>query len=470
MNRTRIVSTIGPATSDPDTLGALILSGTDVARLNFAHGSRAEHGRLIEAIRSIAAGLDRPVAVLQDIAGPKIRTGTIENGPVLLRSGQAFTLTSRDVPGDAERVSLTYRGLPNDVRAGDALLLGDGVIELAVESVTDDEIRCRVITGGELDSHKGINVPSRSIGVPTLSERDREDLDFGLAHGVDYVALSFVRSAEDVLEAREIVRARGGDAALIAKIERRTALERIDEIIDAVDGIMVARGDLGVEIPLERIPKAQKELIEKANRAAKPVITATQMLRSMVDNPRPTRAEVTDVANAVLEGSDAVMLSEETAIGRFPVEAVKMMGRIVSEAETDFPFNAWAAPINVGGPAETAEAVAHSACRIASEIGAAAIITVTQSGLTARLVARHRPPQPIVALTPSRQTYRRLAMVWGCLAMLTKPVHHLRDAERVVVDAARDAGLVRPGDRVVITAGHPIETPGTTNLVKVAVV
>jgi pyruvate kinase len=470
MPRTKIVSTIGPSTSDPDVLRSVILSGTDVARLNFAHGSRDEHGRLIEAVRSIAAGLGRPVAILQDLAGPKIRTGPIEDGPVLLSSGEMFILTSRDVPGDADRVSVTYAGLPGDVRPGDALLLSDGAIELVVENTTADEIRCRVVTGGELDSHKGINVPSRSIGVPALGERDREDLEFGLSHEVDYVALSFVRSAEDVRRARGIVSAHGSEVAIIAKIERRTALDRIDEIIDAVDGIMVARGDLGVEIPLERIPRVQKTLIEKANRAGKPVITATQMLRSMVDNPRPTRAEVTDVANAVLEGSDAVMLSEETAVGRFPIDAVKMMARIISEAESDFPFDAWGARLDQGAAAGTAAAVAHSACRIASEVGAAAIVTVTQSGLTARLVARHRPSQPIVALTPSPRTYRRLAMVWGSLSVLTERVHHLRDAERIAIEAAAGAGLVTAEDRLVITAGHPIETPGTTNLVKVATV
>jgi len=469
MPRTKIVSTVGPATSDHDVLEALILSGTDVARLNFSHGSRDEHGRLIEAVRSIAAGLDRPVAILQDLAGPKIRTGPIENGPVLLESGRAFTLTGEEVPGDAERVSLTYRGLPNDVRAGDVLLLSDGAIELVIESVVGEEIRCRVVVGGELDSHKGINVPSRSIGAPALSDKDREDLEFGLSRGVDYVALSFVRSAEDVRKAREIVSVRGGDVALIAKIERRAALDRIDEIMDEVDGIMVARGDLGVEIPIEQIPRVQKTLIEKANRAGKPVITATQMLRSMVDNPRPTRAEVTDVANAVLDGSDAVMLSEETAVGRFPVDAVRMMARIVAEAESSFPFDAWASRLDPGVPAETEAAVAHSACRIASEIEAAAIITFTQSGITARLVARYRPSQPVVALTPNPRTYRRLAMVWGSLAVLTEPVHHLRDAERIAIDVARKSGIVALGERVVITAGHPIEVPGTTNLVKVAV-
>jgi pyruvate kinase len=263
--------------------------------------------------------------------------------------------------------------------------------------------------------------------------------------------------------------ARGGTAAIIAKIERRAALDRIDEIIDSVDGIMVARGDLGVEIPIEKIPEVQKTLIAKANRAGKLVITATQMLKSMVDNPRPTRAEVTDVANAVLDGSDAVMLSEETAVGHFPLDAVKMMARIAEEAESDFPYATWGARFDDGAPEKTEAAVAHSACRIASEVAAAAIIVVTQSGLTARLVARYRPPQPIVAITPSEHTYRRLAMVWGSHAMQAERVHHLRDAERVAIDLARKAGLVRSEDRVVITAGHPIELSGTTNLVKVAV-
>lgn len=469
MKRTKIVSTIGPATGSPESLRAVIDAGTDVVRLNFSHGSLEEHGRLIADTRSISESIARPVAILQDLAGPKIRTGPIGVGPVELVSGKPFTLTTRDVLGDADRASVTYRGLPGDVRVGDGLLLGDGTIELVVEATTDEEITCRVVVGGRLDSHKGVNVPSRSLNAPALTEKDRRDLEFALPRGVDYVAVSFVRSVEDVVEARRLVRAAGRDVAVIAKIERRAALEAIDEIVEEVDGIMIARGDLGVEVPIEQIPTLQKTLIAKANLAGKPVITATQMLRSMVDNPRPTRAEATDVANAVLDGSDAVMLSEETAVGLYPVDAVQTMRRIVIESESIFPFDAWMSKFVGEPPVGIEAAVAHSACRAAAEVGAGAIVTFTRSGSTTRLVARHRPSQPILGLTSDPDTYRRLALVWGVLPMRTEPAEDLVDIERVALDAARKSPRVRPGQPVIITAGCPIGVPGTTNLIKVAI-
>jgi pyruvate kinase len=470
MKRTKIVSTIGPATSAPERLRAIIDAGTDVVRLNFSHGTLEEHGRLIKDTRSISETIGRPVAVLQDLAGPKVRTGAIGEGPVELVPGATFTLTTRDVIGDANGASITYPGLTGDVRPGDALLLGDGAIELVVEDATDAEIVCRVVVGGRLDSHKGVNVPSRSLSAPALTDKDRLDLEFGLARCVDYVALSFVRSADDVREARGLIGADGRDVGLIAKIERRAALEAIDEILAEVDGIMIARGDLGVEIPIEEIPTAQKTLIAKANVAGKPVITATQMLGSMVGNPRPTRAEATDVANAILDGSDAVMLSEETAVGEYPVEAVRTMRRIADEAESIFPFDAWTSKF-AGGPSAGVEAaVAHSACRLADEVGAGAIVTFTRSGSTARLVARHRPSRPILGLTSDPDTYRRLALVWGVLPLRTEAAEDLDEIERAALGAARNSGLVRPGQPVVITAGYPIPVRGTTNLIKVAVV
>ncbi len=467
MKKTRIVCTIGPATESPEMLEKLVDAGMDVARLNFSHGSQSEHGQRIKDLRDIAGRLGRPIAVLQDLAGPKIRVGAIANGPIQLASGQLFTLTGRSVPGDAAKVSVTYASLPKDVMAGDTILLSDGALELVVEETTNEEVRCRVVVGGPLSSHKGVNLPGRSIRVSALTEKDRADLLFGLAQEVDYVALSFVRSAEDIRQVHEVMRSAGRRVPVIAKIEKHEALDRIDEIVDVADGIMVARGDLGVEIPLEQVPRVQKMLIAKANRAGKPVITATQMLKSMVDNPRPTRAEATDVANAILDGTDAVMLSEETAMGSHPVEAVQIMVRIAEGTETVFPFRDWPARFGEHAGLSLQEAVAHTACHLAQEIRAAAIVTCTQSGSTTRLVSKYRPSQPILALTPDETTYRRLALVWGAVPLRMKPAEDEDAMEQQAVRIARDSGLVKPRQTMVITAGLPLHVAGTTNLVRV---
>lgn len=470
MRRTKIVCTIGPASRAPETLENLVRAGMDVARLNFSHGTQEEHGAVIDMLRSIADRLGRPLAILQDLAGPKVRTGDLAAGTVELASGATFTLTARSVPGDAACVSLTYPELPKEVAPGDTLLLSDGAIELSVLEITPSDIVCRVVVGGALGAHKGINLPTRSIRAPSISEKDHADLAFGVAKGVDYVALSFVRSPEDVRTAKELIRKHGGDAPIIAKIEKHEALDCIDAIIGVVDGIMVARGDLGVEIPLERVPLVQKMLIEKANRAGKPVITATQMLRSMVESPRPTRAEVTDVANAIFDGTDAVMLSEETASGAYPIEAVQMMGRIADDAETGFRHEACRRRTEEAGVSTLPEAVAHAACGLAADLGVSTILTCTQSGSTSRLVAKYRPRPVILASTPLASTYRRLALVWGVVPVL---VGKTVEAE-AMIDAAREAGkragLIRPGDTVVLTAGYPIGMAGTTNLIKAAVV
>jgi pyruvate kinase len=470
MRRTKIVCTIGPSSRSPEALEKLVDAGMNVARLNFSHGTQEEHGRVIDSLRAIAARLDRPVAILQDLAGPKVRTGMIAGGSIDLASGATFTLTARDVPGDAQSVSLTYPELPKEVEPGDTLLLSDGALELSVLSTTAEEIVCRVVVGGPLGSHKGINLPTRSIRAPSLSEKDRADLAFGVAKGVDYIALSFVRSAEDIRMARALVREHGGDTPIIAKIEKHEALDCIDAIVAEVDGIMVARGDLGVEIPLERVPLVQKMLIAKANRAGKPVITATQMLRSMVESPRPTRAEVTDVANAIIDGTDAVMLSEETAMGAYPIEAVKMMARIADDAETGFRFEACRRRSEEAGISTLPEAVAHAACSLALDLKAPTILTCTQSGSTSRLVAKYRPPTVIVAATPLASTYRRLALVWGVVPVL---VEKTADAEGMIAaarEAGKRAGLLKSGDTVVLTAGFPIGMAGTTNLIKAAVI
>ena len=462
------MATVGPATSSPEKIEALVEAGTDVARINSAHGSQDEHARVIDAVRASGERAARPIAVLQDLAGPKVRTGSLVGGRALLEPGAVFTLTARDVPGDDTEVSLTYRDLPGDVAVGDTLLLADGAIELSVDRTSAEDIVCRVVVGGELGSHKGINVPARSLRAPLLSDKDRADLAFGLTHGVDYIAISFVQSVDDIRAVRALVDEHGEDAALIAKIEKRAALDSIGEILEQVDGLMIARGDLGVEIPIEEIPKTQKMLIARANQAGKPVITATQMLKSMVESPRPTRAEVTDVANAVLDGTDAVMLSEETAIGRYPVEAVQMMSRIAEETEGDFPFATWSARLATEGPVSAGEAVAHAACRMASETEAAAIVSFTQSGVTARLVARHRPSQPVIALTPEAATYRRLALVWGVVPVLTDAAEGVSDVTELAVRFAVESGLVESGRPIIITAGHPLPVRGTTNLIKIA--
>lgn len=467
--RTKIVCTIGPASGSPETLQRLIDAGMDVARLNFSHGTHDEKAETIRLIRAISDRLGKPVAILQDLAGPKVRIGNLAAGPVRLEPGQRFTLTNRSVPGDAREVSLTYAGLPGDVRCGDTLLLSDGALEVTVVEATPSDIVCRVVVGGTLAPHKGINVPSRSLNVSFPTDKDRRDLAFGIEHGVDYVALSFVRTAADVVAARRVAQAlTGGEyPPLIAKIEKHEALAEIDAILREADGIMVARGDLGVEIPIERVPRVQKALILKANESAKPVITATQMLRSMVESPRPTRAEATDVANAIMDGTDAVMLSEETAEGKYPVESVQMMDRLARDAEE--AGEGRSADGNQALKLRREEAVALAAARLAEQIGAAAIVTCTQSGSTTRLVSKQRPRIPLLAVTPDNKTLRRMALVWGAVPLSMNPADGVEAMERQALQRCMHAGLVREGDVVVVTAGLPLHVPGTTNMVKVTV-
>jgi pyruvate kinase len=436
----------------------------DVARLNFSHGTLAEHGEVIAAVREASRRVGRPVAILQDLAGPKVRTGPLAAGGVELKAGEKFVLTGRDVPGDADEVSVTYRALPGDVRVGDVLLLSDGALELVVEAVSGEDIVCRVVIGGALGAHKGINLPSRSLRVPFLTAKDEADIRFGIEQDVDYVALSFVRTIEDVNRAQNLIRQSGGRTPIIAKIEKHEALGDLDAILAAVDGIMVARGDLGVEIPIERVPRVQKMLIEKANSAAKLVITATQMLKSMVESPRPTRAEVTDVANAVIDGSDAVMLSEETAIGAFPEITVGMMARIAADAELGASY--YGARGGTALALRYEGAVARAACQLAADVDAAAIITCTQSGSTTRLVAKYRPNQLLLALTPVPRTYRELALVWGVVPMMMESAAGQEEMERQAVRLALDCGRLKSGDMVVITAGLPLHVPGKTNAIK----
>jgi len=469
MPRTKIVCTIGPASRSPEILEKLTQAGMNVARLNFSHGTQSEHLEVIERIRSLAAKSGKPVAILQDLAGPKIRIGKIKAGAITLESGALFTLTNQQLLGNENKVSVNYPDLPKDVKPGDTLLLSDGALELEVLEKTDRDVRCRVIIGGSLSSFKGINLPARSIKAPSLTKKDKEDLAFGIEQEVDYVALSFVRSAADATVAKSFIEKRGSAIPIIAKIEKHEALENIDEIIHDVDGIMIARGDLGVETPLEKVPLVQKMLIQKSNQAGKPVITATQMLRSMVDSPRPTRAEVTDVANAILDGTDAVMLSEETATGKYPVKSVATMARIAEDAESGFPFETWINRLGSKTEKSLPEAVGCAACNLAESINASSIITFTQTGSTARLVAKYRPRRPVLAMTPLEKTYRRLGLIWGVVPFLSESMKNTDEMIDRAFKIALQSGLVKRGQRVVITAGVPVGIPGTTNLIKAEV-
>jgi pyruvate kinase len=442
----------------------MVAAGMNLARLNFSHGTLDEHGEKIRRIRQVSEQTRRPVAVLQDLQGPKIRVGSIADPGAALRPGQPFILTSDPVEGTAERVSVSYENLPAEVSPGDRILLADGLMELVVDRISGDDIHCEVVTGGILTSHKGINLPTGTLKVAAITDKDREDLRFGLENGVDFVALSFVRGAEEIRELKTLIQEAGKRVPVIAKIEKHEALEHIEEIIDAADGIMVARGDLGVEIPLQQVPGIQKQLVRRANFAGKPVIIATQMLRSMVDSPRPTRAEATDVANAVLDGADAVMLSEETATGNHAIEAVRFMSQIAEAAEATFPHGKY---LHTLPRAETAEAVAYAACVLAEEIHAAAIVATTRSGFTALQIARFKPNRAILALSPEEETVRRLTLCWGCTPQLISPQRNTDERLENAAEAALASGLAKPGDWVVITAGHPVWTSGTTNMVKV---
>jgi pyruvate kinase len=464
MPRTKIVCTIGPASDSPEKIKALIANGMNVARLNFSHGSQADHGEKISLIRRASDELGHPVAILQDLAGPKIRVGTIPEPGLRLEVGQPFVLTTQDVEGTAQGVSVTYPNLPGEVKEGDPILLADGSIELTVKGVKRSEIYCEVMTGGVLTSHKGLNLPTRTIKADALTDKDREDLLFGLENHVDYVALSFVRKAGDILSAKEIIQQKKVDIPVIAKIEKHEAVQCISEIMEAADGIMVARGDLGVEIPLEDVPIIQKMLIRGANALGKPVITATQMLRSMVDSPRPTRAEATDVANAVLDGTDAVMLSEETASGNNPVKAVQFMTRIIARAEVEFPHDKY---LQLTPKKEVCRSVAHVACVLASHLDASAIVAPTYSGQTARQISRFRPRQPIIALSPNGDAVRRLALFWGCVPRLVADSSNADDRIERAAQSALKTGYVSRGDLVVITSGYPFGVAGGTKMVRV---
>ena len=468
MPRTKIVCTLGPACDAPGILRAMIRAGMDVARINFSHGDYAAHARRIADARRTAREEGRTLAVLCDLQGPKLRVGEISGGSVEWPQGSCVTLTTRAVPGDASGVHLPHPDLVADVQPGQRLLLDDGALELQIESKTDADLVCRVVVGGRLGSHKGVSAPGAALSLSSLTDKDRADAQFAVEQSADYIALSFVRRAADVSGLRALLASRGAHVPIVAKIEKAEALDAFDEILQAADAVMVARGDLGVETPAEYVPIHQKRILRACNRAGKPAITATQMLQSMMDNPRPTRAEASDVANAVLDGSDAVMLSGETATGHYPVEAVQVMERVATIAEEHLECGEWLR--RVSEASVPSEAIARATVEIATELKAAAIITSTMSGHTAQMVARYRPCVPVLAATPDEAVYRRMALVWGVVPLLVPEYASTDEMIETTTRAARQAGLVKPGECVVITAGIPAGGEGKTNMLKVHVI
>jgi len=468
LSKTKIVCTIGPACDSPSMIEDLIHAGMNVARLNFSHGTLSDHENNIKNIRLISTRLKKPVAIIQDLSGPKIRIGTLYKESIVLKAGDQFTLTNKVLEGSEKIASITYPFLPHYVFVGDTVFLCDGEIELKVIRKDNTDIVCQIIVGGVLTASKGINIPTRSLPISSLTEKDKRDLEFGIEHDVDYVALSFVKNADDILQLKELICQKNKDIPVIAKIEKHEALDHLEDIIRTADAIMVARGDLGVEIPLERIPLVQKKIIRIANSYCKPVITATQMLESMVNNYRPTRAEVTDVANAIFDGSDAVMLSEETAKGRYPLDAVRMLSKIAKEVEPALVrknnFETLRTP---NSPITIPDAISSATSQVANDLDIKTIITCTQTGSTARFVSKHRPKQLILAVTPSLNTYRRLALVWGVIPILTEPIQNTDDMMKKGIEAAKEAGYIKEGETIVMTGGVPVWKPGSTNLLRV---
>jgi len=475
--RTKIVATIGPATSKPDVLRELILAGATTLRLNFSHGSHDDHQRSIRLIRQVSFELNQPVGILQDLQGPKIRLGKFEHGAITLKRGDRFTLTSEPVVCNQEIASVTYEPLADEVPENATILLDDGKVEMCVEAVVREQrlLNCRVVVGGTLSNHKGVNFPGVYLSIKALTDKDRKDLIFGLDQGVDWVALSFVRNPQDVLEIKELISNANKTVPVIAKIEKHEAIEQMEAILSLCDGVMVARGDLGVELPAEDVPILQKRLIGIANRLGIPVITATQMLDSMVNNPRPTRAEISDVANAILDGTDAIMLSNETAVGQYPVEAVATMAKIAQRIEQERSI--WALPqtesdVDAAGIRKRSipNAISQAVGNIAEQLGAAAIMTLTKTGSTARNVSKFRPKTPILAVTPHVDVARRLQLVWGVKPLLVLDLASTDQTFQAALGIAQEQALVAEGDLVVMTAGTLQGVPGSTDLIKVELV
>ena len=468
--KTKIVCTLGPATDREGVLREMMLAGMNVARFNFSHGSHAEHQKRLDTLKALREELELPVAAMLDTRGPEIRLRSFADGPVKLRTGHEFTLTTEDVPGDETRCSITYPELSGDVKAGDTILLDDGLVRLTVLEVTAADIRCRVENDGTMKDNKGVNVPGVRLSMPYISQRDREDILFGAEAGFDYIAASFVRSAADVQEIRRLLEEKSSHIRIIAKIENQEGISNLGEILSAADGIMVARGDMGVEIDFTEVPIIQKNMIAQCVACGKPVITATQMLDSMMENPRPTRAEITDVANAIYDGTSAIMLSGETAAGKYPVDAVRTMDAIARRTEGEIDYAGRLRHLAGENRLSIAAATAHAACTTAMDINADAIITVSASGTTARLVSRFHPGTPVVACLVDETVQRQMALCWGVTPILMPYAGSTDELVELAMSTAEKAGLVRSGDLVVITAGVPVGVSGTTNMIQVHMV
>ena len=476
MAYTKIVATVGPATNTPEMIASLIRAGVDVFRLNMSHGDHPGHAAVVRMIREAATAAGTRIGILCDLSGPKIRIGPVADGTVLLRPGDEITVTTDPAPGSATLVGVNYPELPKEVQPGQRILLDDGLLEWEVKEVSAPEVKCVVVRGGPLSSHKGLNLPNTRLKISSITDKDRDDMEFGLENDVDMFAISFVKRAEDVTEARGFMQSLGGSLPLIAKIEKGEAVEDIVNILQVADGAMVARGDLGVEIPLERVPHVQKQVIALCNRLGKPVITATQMLDSMIRSPRPTRAEVTDVANAILDGTDAVMLSGETAMGAFPEAAVEMMNRIAEETEKDFNYQKrlrrnYSAEDLITVP----DAISHATAAVANELKARGVLCLTQSGSTARRVARFRPRGGVLAYCPLVRTAQQLCLTWGVCAVardaaVDVEMERRQGSEvqiRKAINLFKERGAIKTGDRMVVAAGVPLHEPGSTNMIRV---
>lgn len=471
MRRTKIICTLGPATDSEEMVCRLIQNGMNVARLNFSHGNYEEHKQRIDTIKRVREDLDKSVGIMLDTKGPEIRIGDFADGKVLLSAGEKFTLTTEEMQGDCKKVSVNYKELPHDVKVGTRILIDDGLIELAVESKTDTEITCRVINGGVISNKKSINIPGISLNIPFVSERDERDIIFGIEQDIDFIAASFTRNAADILAIKKILEQHGGNnIQIIAKIENGEGVRNVDEILKVCDGVMIARGDMGVEVPFEELPHIQKKLINKCYRVGKRAITATQMLDSMIKNPRPTRAETTDVANAVYDGTSAIMLSGETAMGKYPIESLITMSRIAERAEGEIDYvEKLREMLSFSHPSVT-NAISHATCSTAHDLGAAAIINFTQTGRTARMISSFRPQSPIISCTPSRKVFHQLSMSWGVVAVMAEPQNSTDELFEHAVDRAMSTGIVTHGDLAVITAGVPLGISGTTNILKVHII
>ncbi len=471
MRKTKIICTLGPAVDTPEKMKEIMLGGMNVARFNFSHGTHPEHLDRLKMVQRCRTELGLPIATMLDTKGPEVRVGLFKDGPIYLNQGDTFTLTTEEIEGTQEICTVRYKDFPKDVKVGTRVLFDDGLIEMIVEEIIDEKVVLKVMNSGKLSNNKSINIPEIKLSMPFVSEKDRGDIMFGIENGFDFIALSFTRCKEDVLEVRKILEENNCTSMrIIAKIENGEGVEKIDEILEVVDAVMVARGDMGVEIPFTEIPRIQKEIIHKCYNSGKPAITATQMLDSMMEKPRPTRAEVTDVANAIYDGTSAIMLSGESAAGKYPVEAVKTMAAIAEATENNIDYNAQLRARDYGTGLSITDAVAHSACSVAMDIGADAIVTVTQSGYTARNISKYRPGLPIIGCTDTDQSYRHLALSWGVTPILMSTVRSTDELIDLSIATALKEKLLKDGQTVVVTAGVPVGVSGSTNILKVQTV